>query len=127
MWKCLLRENTKMRKHENACCNVLQGHCNRQAIFDFSYLSRWWQRKGFGVQSPSDYAYLRQVLAAGPRSEVCQRIAASPLTGEATIVHDTSSPKWQQLLQAPHTITFDMGDLGLALHRPGRYSEHYRI
>ena len=158
------------------------------------FLSRWWQSKGFGIESRTDFDYLHDVLREQlpyyayaelqqeypQATDKEQRLAQllfricnheqpseirflglpSPINmtaiekvgslkrggvmvfgeGEVTLPHfhgisvlvlthiDTLNDElWQRVLDTPHTITYDIKTVGVALFRPERYAEHYKI
>lgn len=75
--------------------------------------------------------YSAHLCAPVPKATLTTQASLTPHyilngTTPVTIVLDTDSPEWQQL-SASRAITYDIEDIGIAIHDDKRYPEHYKI
>jgi len=113
------------------------------------WLMRWWQNKGFGIESKTDYAFLTDVIKEDcpyyayedircqhpdysdreiRKLELRYRVANALKDREYAIVEGKleDSDEWQTYLNGRY-ITYDMVDMGIAIRALNREPEHYRI
>ena len=116
----------------------------------FNFVSRWWQNKGFGIESRIDYDFLHDVIheklpyyayatmrKEHPKDserqhrqrELIYRVHNALRDKDHRIIQGVlkDNAQWQQLLRHPHVITYDMQTLGIAIIDPKRYPAHYKI
>ncbi len=113
------------------------------------WLSRWWQNKGFGIESKTDYAFLNDVIKEKypyyayedmrrkhpedserelRKRELRFRVANALKNRDYAIVEGrlSDSDEWQMYLHGRY-ITYDMVDFGIAIRTFDREAEHYKI
>ena len=93
------------------------------------WLMRWWQNKGFGIESKTDYAFLTDVIKEDCPYYAYEDIRCQhPDYSEYAIVEGKleDSDEWQTYLNGRY-ITYDMVDMGIAIRALNREPEHYRI
>lgn len=117
--------------------------------FHIDILDRWWQNKGFGIESRTDFEFLHDVIREQhpyyayqtmrlqhPSDterqhkirELRYRIDNALKGREYAIIEEPlkDSDKWQTFLNGRY-ITYDMVDIGIAIYDINRYPEHYKI
>ena len=111
------------------------------------WLKRWWQSKGFGIESKTDYAFLTDVIKEDypyyayedirhqhpddsdrdiRKLELRYRVANALKDKEYAIVEGRleDSDEWQKYIDGRY-ITYDMVDIGIAIRALDREPEHY--
>ena len=111
------------------------------------WLKRWWQSKGFGIESKTDYAFLTDVIKEDypyyayddirrqhpddsdrdiRKLELSYRVANALKDKEYAIVEGRleDSDEWQKYIDGRY-ITYDMVDMGIAIRAIDREPEHY--
>lgn len=111
------------------------------------WLKRWWQSKGFGIESKTDYAFLTDVIKEDypyyayedirrqhpndsdrdiRKLELRYRVANALKDKEYAIVEGRleDSDEWQRYIDGRY-ITYDMVDMGIAIRAIDREPEHY--
>ena len=120
------------------------------SISHFPFISRWWQNKGFGIESRTDYDFLHDVIRERlpyyaystmrkehpgdserqhRQRELIYRVNNALRNQEHYIIQGplAENEEWMQLLNHPHAITYDMRTLGIAIIDRKRYPAHYKI
>ena len=113
------------------------------------WLSRWWQNKGFGIESKTDYAFLMDVIKEENlyyaydemerqhpedsdrerrKRELRDRVENALKGKDYAIVEGrlADSDEWQKYIEGRY-ITYDMVDFGIAIRTYDREAEHYKI
>lgn len=113
------------------------------------WLARWWQNKGFGIESKTDYAFLMDVIKEENRyyaydemerqhpedsdrerrrRELRYRVENALKGRDYAIVEGrlADSDEWQKYIEGRY-ITYDMVDFGIAIRTYDREAEHYKI
>lgn len=93
-------------------------------------ISRWWHRKGFGIQSPWAYSLVTEVLCHKDnlRQRLQEYLGDTPRWVLIDDIRHTGKAEWKSIVADPSaTATFDMRNKGLAVYDPKRYKQHYEI
>ena len=94
-------------------------------------ITRWWHRKGFGIQSPWAFTLVTTILAHRERSDWKKQMTTYLGNTRWTLISEINGKNkkvWKELMNDTEaTALFDMKDEGLAVYDPKRYKMIYKI